>query len=167
MFYSHTDYYFPEQALETHPNREQYILGARQGHLKLCDGPIIDVRRIASDIYAKTKKIVIIRIAYDSWKAQDLTNALYSLGAKGVLVPFSQTFGNFNLPVESFEMMAFADPPRVVINDNPINVFCLTNCVIDEDNLENKKPIKASQYRKIDGAITMLMGLGSLLTYER
>ena len=63
--------------------------------------------------------------------------------------------------------MAFTDPPKIRINNNPINIFCLTNCVIDEDILENKKPVKASQYRKIDGAITMLMGLGSLLTYER
>ena len=167
MFYSHTDYYFPEGQLEEHPNREQYLLWVRQGYLKLCKGKVIDVRMIADDIYRRTKKIVIIRIAYDNWKSQELTNALYSLGAKSVLVPFSQTYGNFNLPVESFEMMAFTDPPKIRINNNPINIFCLTNCVIDEDILENKKPVKASQYRKIDGAITMLMGLGSLLTYER
>ncbi|MBO4380127.1 MAG: hypothetical protein J5784_03910 [Muribaculaceae bacterium] len=64
-------------------------------------------------------------------------------------------------------MLAFADPPNITLNANPINIFCLTNCVIDEDRMENKKPLKASPSRKIDGAITMLMTLGLLYSFER
>lgn len=64
-------------------------------------------------------------------------------------------------------MLAYSDPAKIELNDNPINVFCLENCVIDSDHLENKKPIKLSQYRKIDGIITLLMTLGLLYTYER
>lgn len=94
-------------------------------------------------------------------------NILSSVGAKGVLTPFSQTYGNFNLPVEGLEMLAYASPPGIVINRNPINAFCLQNCVIDTDRLENKKPLKASRYRKIDGAITLLMTIGLLYSYER
>ena len=55
----------------------------------------------------------------------------------------------------------------IVLNNNPINAYCLCNCVIDEDRLENKKPIKVSQFRKIDGAITLLMTLGLMSAYER
>lgn len=84
-----------------------------------------------------------------------------------VLLPYSQTYGSFNLPVEAFEMLAYDDPPRIMIDENPINTYCLTNCVIDQDRLENKKPIKASRYRKIDGAITMLMTIGLLATVDR
>ena len=82
-------------------------------------------------------------------------------------MPFSQTYGSFNLPVESFEMMAWANPPSIVLDANPINAFCLSNCVIDTDRLENKKPLKLSQYRKIDGTITMLMTIGLMMSYER
>lgn len=64
-------------------------------------------------------------------------------------------------------MLAYDEPPQIVFNNNPINVYCLTNCVIDEDRLENKKPMKISQYRKIDGTITMLMTLGLLYSFER
>ena len=84
-----------------------------------------------------------------------------------MLTPFSQTYGNFNLPVESFEMLAWSDPVKIEFNDNPINAFCLENCVIDTDTLENKKPLNVSHSRKIDGAITLLMTLGLLYTYER
>ena len=115
----------------------------------------------------RSKLVNIVRIGYDAYKAQELTSILKSVGARNVLTPFSQTYGNFNLPVESFEMLAWSEPPKIMMNNNPINTFCLENCVIDSDNLENKKPIKLSQYRKIDGTITMLMTLGLLYTFER
>lgn len=166
-FYCHTDYYFPEGALKGHPNEQLYRSWHAQGHLQFCKGQKIDVAQIAEDILRRSKKVSIIRIGYDKYKAQDLTSILSSVGARNVLTPYSQTYGSFNLPVESFEMLAWNDPPKIVFNDNPINTFCLSNCVLDTDNLENKKPLKLSQYRKIDGTITMLMTLGLMYTYER
>lgn len=165
-FYCHTDYYFPEGALPGHANEQLYRVWAAQGHLRLLPGERIDVARIAEDITAHTKSLRIIRVAYDAWKARDLVNRLASAGFSGVLHPYSQTYGSFNLPVETFEMLAYSDPPAIVLQNNPINVFCLSNCVIDTDNLENKKPLKYSNTQKIDGTITQLMGLGALLTWE-
>ena len=166
-FYSHIDYYFPVGALKGHPNERLYRLWHEQGHLKFCKGRKIDVRQIANDIQARSKVLNIIRIGYDGYKAQDLVNILRAMGGDKQLQSYSQTYGNFNLPVESFEMLAYDDPPRITLNDNPINVYCLTNCVLDEDNLENKKPLKISQYSKIDGMIVVLMTLGQLYTFER
>lgn len=167
LFYSHTDYYFPEGALAGHPNEQLYRLWAGDGYLKLCDGDRIDVRRIADDILRRSKTVHIIRIGYDAYKAQELVNILMVLGGRDALQPYSQTNGSFNLPVESFEMMAYSTPPRITLNRNPINLFCLRNCVIDEDRLENKKPVKVSRNRKIDGVITCLMTIGMLYSYER
>lgn len=167
MFYAYTEYYFPKGALQGHPNEQLYRQWVAAGALKLCEGKIIDVRLIGEDIIRRSKKIGIIRIGYDSYKSRDLVNILLSAGAGGVLHPFAQTYGNFNLPVEALEMLAYKEPPGITINDNPINVFCLCNCVIDTDRLENKKPIKAGRNRKIDGAVTMLMALGMLSTYQR
>lgn len=166
-FYTHTDYYFPEGALNGHPNEQLYREWAKDGWLQLCRGNCIDVKQIANDIWKRTKVVKVIRIGYDAWKSQELVNILSSIGAKSVLTPFSQTYGNFNLPVEALEMLAYADPPGITISRNPINSFCLLNCVIDNDRLENKKPLKMSRYRKIDGAITLLMTIGLMYSYER
>ena len=166
-FYSHTDYYFPEGALPGHPNEQLYREWHAAGHLRLCRGERIDTAMITEDILRRSKTLNIVRIGYDAYKAQELTSILKTVGARNVLMPYSQTYGSFNLPVESFEMLAWSDPPRISMNDNPINVFCLSNCVIDMDSLENKKPLKLSRYRKIDGTITMLMTLGLLYTFER
>lgn len=166
-FYSYTDYYFPEGALAGHPNEQLYRLWHESGHLQLCEGEKIDVKMIAGDILRRSKIVNIIRIGYDAYKSQELVAILSTVGARNVLQPYSQTYGSFNLPVESFEMLAYEQPPKITMNDNPINVFCLTNCVLDEDRLENKKPLKASRYRKIDGTITMLMTLGQMYSFER
>lgn len=166
-FFSHTDYYFPEGALKGHPNEQLYRRWNEQGHLVFCKGKKIDTRRITEDVLRRSKKLNIIRIGYDAYKAQELVSILSSVGARNVLTPYRQTYGSFNLPVESFELLAYEEPPKITLNNNPINVFCLTNCVIDEDNLGNKKPLKITQYRKIDGAVTLLMTLGLLYSYER
>lgn len=166
-FYCHTDYYFPEGALPGHPNEQLYRRWHADGHLRLCKGKRIDVRMIAEDILQRAKVLNIVRIGYDAYKSQELVNILATVGAKYVLQPYKQTYGEFNLPVESFEMLAYDEPPRITMNNNPINVFCLCNCVMDADHLDNKKPVKASHYRKIDGTITMLMTLGLLYRYER
>lgn len=166
-FYSHTDYYFPEGALAGHPNAELYRTWHDAGHLKFCKGDRVDVRMIADDILRRSRVLHIIRIVYDQYKSQELVNILASVGGKSALQSFSQTYGSFNLPVESFEMLVYDTPPRITLNNNPINIYCLTNCVIDEDRLENKKPLKISQYRKIDGTITLLMTLGALYSFER
>ncbi len=166
-FYSYTDYYFPIEALDEHPNSELYKIWAEQGHLHLTKGDRIDVEEIAEDIIRRSARLNIIVIAYDSYKAQYLTNILSAMGAQNVLKPFSQTYGSFNLAVESTEMLAYSEPPGIELNDNPINAFCLTNCVIDTDRMENKKPLKADHNKKIDGAITLLMTIGALYNYER
>ncbi len=166
-FFAHTDYYFPEGALKGHPNEQLYRLWHEKGYLNFCNGQKIDVAQITEDILRRSKTVNIVRIGYDAYKAQELTSILKSVGGRNVLTPYSQTYGSFNLPVESFEMLAWDEPPKIVLNDNPINAFCLENCVIDTDNLENKKPLKLSQYRKIDGTITLLMTLGLLYTFER
>ena len=166
MFLSHVDYYFPKGALKGHPNEQLYRTWVEEGHLRLCDGEKIDSRMIAGDILRRAKKLHIIAIGYDSYKAQELRNILANAGGSETLKPYSQTYGSFNLPVESFELLAYDKPSKIRLNDNPINTFCLGNCVIDEDNMGNKKPLKVAPNRKIDGVVCVLMTLGMMYTHK-
>ena len=89
---------------------------------------------------------------------------LAAAGAKNVLRPVRQTYGYFTAPVESFEHGAKTG--RVRLNDNPINAFCFGNAVLDEDKLENVKPVRRSLFMKIDGVITALMCMRLFIDYE-
>lgn len=164
-FWFHTRYYFPEGALEGHPNEHLYRIWAEQGHLRLTPGDVIDYRAIVDDILAANREVELLSIGYDPWKSQEVINMLAAAGAKNVLRPVKQTYGYFTAPVQSFEHGIKTG--HVFLNDNPINGFCFGNAILDEDNLENKKPIKRTADRKIDGAITTLMCLRLFIDYER
>lgn len=156
MFHIHNDYYFPRKMLISHPNRELYERWAADGYLRLCDGNVIDYRMIVNDINARNRESIrILNIGYYPYKSMEFVNMMGASGAKKVLQPIKQTYGTFTSPVESFEIAARTG--RVTFNYNPINWYCFGNAVIDEDRLENRKPIKKSQNAKIDGAVTSVM----------
>ncbi len=164
-FHVHTDYYFPEGALPNHPNKEMYEKWAKAGYLKLCSGSVIDYRMIVNDINAMNKHVRILNIGYDPFKSTEFVNMMSASGAKSVMKAVKQTYGTFTSPVESFELAAKTG--KVTFNNNPINWYCFGNAVIDEDRLENRKPIKRVQTQKIDGVITAIMTFYLFNNFER
>lgn len=164
-FYFHTAYFFPLGALSGHPNEQLYKVWASKGHLILLPGDVIDYSAIVEYILKMNKFVRILKIGYDPWKSQEVVNMLSAAGAANVVTGVRQTYGNFTAPVESFEHGVKTG--HIFMNNNPINAYCFGNAVLDEDNLENKKPIKLTPDRKIDGIITMLMCLRLFIDYER
>lgn len=157
-FHTHIDYYFPEGALPSHPNRELYTRWAEDGHLKLCKGEVIDYAQIVGDIIAANRYVKIINIGYDAYKALTCVNMLRSAigpNADRVLCSVPQTYGHFTASVDSFQYGALTG--RETMNNNPINTYCITNATIDVDRMMNKKPIKKAPNLKIDGLICALM----------
>ena len=158
-FHTHVDYYFPEGALAAHHNRELYTIWVEQGYMKLCEGNVIDYKMIVSDILAANKFVQIMNIGYDNYKSLTCVNMLRAaIGfnrAEKVLRPVPQTYGHFTASVDSFQYGALTG--KETMNNNPINVFCCTNALIDVDRMENKKPVKRSPDLKIDGLICTLM----------
>lgn len=164
-FYFHTAYFFPEGALEGHPNERMYRAWAEKGHLILTEGDVIDYRRIVDYVLYLSKRMRILGIGYDPWKSLEVVNMLGTAGGWGTLRGLRQTYGHFTAPVESFEHGAKTG--RIFINDNPINYYCFGNAVLDVDNLDNCKPVKRRHNQKIDGVITMLMCMRQFIDYER
>ncbi len=149
------DYIFHEGPLAGHPKERLYRKWALEGHLHLLPGPVIDHDRIVDHVMLIAERTRVLRIGYDPYKAKDVVNMLKTVGDSKRVVPVSQTKGNFNAPVESFEHGVWTD--HIWINDNPINFYCFGNAVLMEDNMENKKPEKRVDTQRIDGVITMLM----------
>lgn len=164
-FHFHTEYYLPEESLPRHPRRELYSLWAKQGYLKLLPGTAIDYEAIVNDILEKNGKVMIIGIGYDPYKSKTAVNMLLATPAAPVMKALKQTYGSFTGCVETLEMMVKLK--TCTFSDNPITPWCFSNCVIDEDRIGNRKPIKAQHTLKIDGAITCLMCQEQFNTYKR
>lgn len=152
-FHSITDYYFPEQQLGRHPNGELYKRWIEQGHLKTCKGNVIDYVQIANDILSKPYRIM--GLGYDSYKSLEFIKIMEVSAGKQYLYPIRQTYGTFTSPTESIELTVARK--QMTFDPNPITAYCFGNAVIDEDRLENRKPIKSTPNTKIDGAITNTM----------
>lgn len=165
LYIFHTAYFFPEGALEEHPNARIYKAWAEAGYLILTEGDVIDYRVIVDYVHSLNEHVRILGIGYDPWKSQEVVNMLGATGARSVLRPLRQTYGYFTAPVESFEHGAKTG--AIVINDNPINYYCFGNAVLDIDNMENMKPIKRKQTQKIDGVITKLMCMRQFIDAPR
>lgn len=154
-FHSITEYYFPKGQIGNHPNSELYKRWAEYGYLNLVEGDVIDYRRIVEDILSKP--FAILGIGYDKYKAREFIQMLeYTPGVgKQFLYDVPQTYGAFTSPVESLELTLYRR--QITFERNPITAYCFDNAVIDEDKLENRKPIKRQPLGKIDGCITNVM----------
>lgn len=164
-FHFHTEYYLPEDSLPRHSRRELYQEWAAKGYLHLLPGSAIDYEYIVNDILNKNGKVMIIGIGFDPYKSKTAVNMLQSTGAVSVMKPMKQTYGAFTGCVETLEMMVKLK--NCTFSENPITAWCFSNCVIDEDRIGNRKPIKAQHTLKIDGAITCLMCQEQFNTYKR
>lgn len=154
-FHSITEYYFPKGQMDRHPNRELYMRWAEAGHLHLCEGDVVDYNLILSHILSKPFRIM--GIGYDPYKSLQFVKDLECTPGVGkeYLYPIPQTYGAFTSPVETLELCLHTD--RITFDPNPMTAWCFGNAIIDEDRLENRKPIKENHLKKIDGAITNVM----------
>lgn len=153
-FHSITEYFIPEDILGTHPNRELYKKWVEQGHLKTIKGRVIDYEYLSNHILEKP--YIIRGLGFDPYKSKDFVKIFEGAGQKDFLYPIKQTYGEFTSYVEAMEIAVFNK--QMTFDPNPITAYCFGNAVIDEDRLENRKPIKESENKKIDGAITNVMG---------
>ena len=161
----HTEYYFPEGRMAKHPNKEVYQRWVDGGYLHLCPGNIISYEQIVGDILAHGRNLRILQIAYDPNKAAEFTNLIINSGGANFLYPYKQTRFFFTKPCMAIVRML--DQGLLTFGENPINNYCFDNCILDIDNMDNCKPMKRSENRKIDGAITALMALGVSLEQKR
>ena len=172
-FYMWLDCYIPEEALKEHANRELYKVWVDNGWLKVCPGAVISQTMIVEDVLKRNRKVTILQIGYDAYKAQEVVNALSAaISAEGgspdkILRAVPQTYGAFTSPVETFEMAAKGNPARVALSMNPIWPYCFGNCFLDEDKMRNKKPLKRKENLKIDAAIAGLMTFWLYNNYEQ
>ena len=117
----------------------------------------MDYPKIAEYILSRPKYVRLHAIGYDAYKAKEMTNIIANSGLRSLLKPVSQTYSNFTSVCMSFELAVRSG--KLIMNDNPINAYCIENAVMDTDRLGNMKPTKRHPSRKIDGLITALMSL--------
>ena len=76
--------------------------------------------------------------------------------------PFSQSLGNFNKVVQTFEILLRKN--LIIIDDNPITRWNFQNVDMYTNSTGLRKPKKpADPQQKVDSVITMLQAIGNWL----
>lgn len=165
-YYFKTWYFIPETCLNpSNSNCELYRRWKREGYLIVTNGNVTDydyILQLLSDF-----PLTISSIAYDQWNATQFVisgQSLFGLNFE----PYAQSIFNFNRPTREFERLLKSG--KVVLDYNPITLWCFSNCVLKhEPSCDNVKPIKSGSGKsenksgKIDGVISILESLGRFL----
>lgn len=174
LVYKDDKYYFkswafvPESCLNpSNSNCELYRRWKREGYLHVTNGNVTDydyILQLLGDF-----PLTISSIAYDQYNATSFVisgQSLFGLNFE----PYSQSIFNFNRPTREFERLLKSG--KVVLDYNPITLWCFSNCVLKhEPSCDNVKPIKSgsgksekkSGQNKVDLVISLLQSLGRFL----
>lgn len=158
-YYMKNWYFFPVDQLENNINAERYKRWANQGYLTLTNGNVTDYSLVQNKIMQVQEISPILQITYDQWNATDLAIRLTEQNLP--LQPYSQSMQSMNLPTKTLERWILQGV--VVIDKNPITLWCYENARVKSDWNENIRIVKNSQSQKIDGVIAMVMNVGGYL----
>jgi phage terminase large subunit-like protein len=161
--YFKTFYYLPQAALKESRFKELYGEWRRQGALTVTPGNVTDYDYVLADLIMLGKKAIIANIGYDQWNA---TQFILKVQDEGFQVePISQTIGNFNRPTKEMERLLMSE--KAIIDNNIINRHCFRNVALKRDYMDNTKPTKQYEEKKIDGVISMLTALATYIVSPR
>jgi len=153
------DAWISEDTLHNNPNHRLYQKWVDDGWLRVSPGRTIDEMLVVDRIAEINENAVpIVRIGYDPYDSSRFVTAekelIFSNGGNPdeMLKIVRQTWGNYNASVQVMDYLVKTDPAICHFSMNPLLPWCFGNCVLEEDRMENVKPVKRSQNQKVDVA---------------
>lgn len=154
-------FYVPRSALDETKNAS-YAAWEIDGHIIVTDGDVIDFNAIESDIRTDLARFDIIEVAFDPWQSTQMSTSLLGEGAN--VVEFRQVVSNFSEPTKELESLMRTG--KIRHEGNPVMSWMISNVVGHYDAKDNVYPRKERPENKIDGAVALIMALGSKLKAE-
>jgi phage terminase large subunit-like protein len=151
-------FWVPEQnaAERTLRDKVDYVGWIRDGHIRATDGNVTDYDVIRRDIVELSKQYNIRQIGIDRWNATQLATQLQGEGLN--VVGFGQGYGSMSSPSRQLENAVLSE--RLRHANHPVLSWMAANVAIQSDHQGNIKPSKAKSTERIDGIVSLIMGLG-------
>ena len=151
-------YFLPQARIEhleeKNTNEAPYRLWAERGLLTVCEGNRVNFSEVTQWFcqMRDEHKIDAFKVGYDRALAGYWVEEMKSNGF--TMEPVAQ--GPFTGSQPMREMgAAFADK-IVNYNKNPILIWCLSNTAVKKSGVNNIQPVKITDKRRIDGAVSLL-----------
>ena len=151
-------YFLPSKRIELleerNTNEAPYRKWAERGLLTICEGNRVNYSDVTSwfcqmrDEY----KIDAYKVGYDRALAGYWVDEMKANGF--TMEAVAQGAFTWSQPMR--EMGAALADKQVNYNDNPVLKWCLSNTAVKKSGLNNIQPIKITDKRRIDGAVSLL-----------
>lgn len=143
-------------------DRVPYETWARQGHIELTPGKVIDYDVIRRRINEIGEQYNIKQIAVDRWNATQLITQLQGDGFD--IVAFGQGFASMSAPTKELEKLVVGG--QLYHPNHPVLNWCAANLSVEIDAAGNFKPSKAKSTERIDLMVALTMALGVAASAE-
>lgn len=151
-------YFLPQARIEhleeKNTNEAPYRLWAERGLLTVCDGNRVNFSEVTQWFcqMRDEHKIDAFKVGYDRALAGYWVEEMKSNGF--TMEPVVQGPFTWSQPMREMGA-AFADK-IVNYNKNPILLWCLSNTAVKKSGVNNIQPVKITDKRRIDGAVSLL-----------
>lgn len=154
--------YLPEGAIErAGNNRASYQTWQRTGHMVITDGDEMSFDFIRDEIRELSSLFDVQEIAYDQWRAAQLSQQLREDGAEVVEIP--QNAKHLSPPMREMESAVLAG--RWKHAADPCYTWQVANVTAKEDANQNIFPRKERAESKIDALVATLMALSRAILW--
>lgn len=158
LVYVLQQYFLPEKRVEhleaRNTNEAPYRKWAERGLLTICAGNRVNYSDVTAWFCQMRDewKIDAVKIGYDRALAGYWVDEMTANGFDMEAV--AQGPYTWSQPMR--EMGAALEAKQVNYNGNPILLWCLTNTAVKKSGLNNIQPVKITDKRRIDGAVSLL-----------
>jgi phage terminase large subunit-like protein len=148
-------------------DRVPYSVWAREGHLLLADGDVIDQRVVHQKIKWCTEVFDVRALAYDPHHAQQL--AIEINGETGLpVIPVPQNFTHMSEATK--KTMTLALQKKLNHGGHPIlrwNALCTRVKGNDQDDIRPVKPERNKSAKRIDGMVALILAVSRASFHKR
>lgn len=166
-FYSMNRFWIPAGNARKRENRDRvpYSVWAREGHLKMTEGDVIDYEVVMADIRKDFERFGIDTIAFDRWNFEAIRQRLIYVGVpESKMLAFGQGFASMSAPTKDLSKLILSK--EITHNNNPVLNWMASNVSVKSDPAGNLKPVKPDNHAasRIDGIVALIMALGVAIT---
>jgi phage terminase large subunit-like protein len=159
-------FWIPEEAMIERSRRDRvpYDAWVRQGYIMATPGNVIDYDFILSQVDEDMQAYDLQEVAFDRWGATKIAQDLTELGGEEFMVQFGQGFASMSPPMKELEKLILSH--QLAHGNNPVLNWMADNLVARQDPAGNIKPDKEKSIEKIDGMVSLIMGLDRAIRHQ-
>ena len=151
-------FYLPEDTVYSGDEKqvvERYQKWFNKGLLNVCDGYENDLNQIAKELIEDAQRVSLTEVPYDEWGGFQIAKTVDDAGYTSIKMP--KTTKTFSPAMKELEAAIAAG--RFHHDGNPILSWMIGNVISKTGKNETEFPDKEKKFKKIDGAVALLMGI--------